>query len=220
MPTILWWVIGAVAVLILLYVLRLAYRALELRWLSPIVFGYLSVPDVTTALTYIEWHPKLLDEKVSDYIGMLLQSVWADGDIELFLSGTFHLELLAQCRQHGVESVRQMMDDLRLSQPVLKRPPGWQRAAKVMGQLATEGKVDIPPEELDEELVEAMDQITSMLGALADEDAAAALAEINQGLHQALEQKNRAASQPSAETPIKAPASAQRRKRKKKRRRK
>ena len=46
------------------------------------------------------------------------------------------------------------------------------------------------------------------------------LAEINQGLRQALEQKNRAASQPSAETPIKAPASAQRRKRKKKRRRK
>ncbi len=196
MPTILWWVIGAIGVLILLYLLQFGYRAIEARWLVSTTFRFLTTPDAATALAYIDRHPKLLEDRVIRYIETLLNRVWANGDIELFISGAMHLGLLAQCRQDGVESVRQMMDELGVTLLVPKKSPGWYRALKIIGQLATEGKTSVPPEELDEELVEAMSQVTSLLETLADEESAATLKEIAQGLRQALEQKAKAS--PSA----------------------
>ena len=189
MPTILWCVIGAIGVLILLYLLQFGYRAIEARRLVSTTFKFLALPDVVTVLRYIDRHPKLLEDRVIHYIETLLDRTWANGDIDLLISGAMHLGLLAQCRQDGVESVRQMADDLGVALLIPKKSPGWYRALKVIGQLATEGKASVPPEELDEELVEAMSQVTSLLEALADEETTAALKGITQGLRQALEQK-------------------------------
>jgi hypothetical protein len=200
MPTILWWVIGVIGVLILLYLLHFAYRAIEARRLVSITFRFLTTPDVATALRYIDRHPKLLEDRVLHYIETLLDRVWADGDIDLLISGAMHLGLLAQCRQDGVESVRQMMDELGVALLIPKKSPGWYRALEVIGQLATEGKASVPPEELDEELVEAMSQVTSLLETLADEETTAALKGITQGLRQALKQKAKGALQPSSDT--------------------
>jgi hypothetical protein len=197
MPTILWWGLGVIGLLILLYLLHFAYRAIEARRLVSTTFRFLTTPDVATALTYIDRHPKLLEDRVIHYIETLLDRTWAKGDIDLLISGAMHLGLLAQCRRDGVESVRQMADDLGVALLIPKKSPGWYRALEVIGQLATEGKASVPPEELDEELVEAMSQVTSLLEPLADEETTAALKGITQGLRQALEQKAKAS--PSAQ---------------------
>ena len=48
--------------------------------------------------------------------------------------------------------------------------PSWQRALKLLGQLLVEREASIHPEEVDEELVEAMGHIMDLLRPLAVDD--------------------------------------------------
>jgi len=220
MLTILWWVLGSLGLLILLFLLWLGYRALKFRRLQPVVFWFLSLQDIDAALTYIEQHPQLLSADAESFIRMLLDRAWAKGDIDIFLSGILHLELLAQCREQNIEFVRQTMADKMQAQEVAKRSPARERALEIVRGLVAEGKASLPVEELDEELEEALSQIMAMLRPFADERTNITMDRILEELRGALQQKAEGNLPPSSDTPAKSSPSAQVRKRKKKRRRK
>ncbi|MBU0703342.1 MAG: hypothetical protein KKC18_05690, partial [Chloroflexi bacterium] len=55
--------------------------------------------------------------------------------------------------------------------------PSWQRALKLLGKLVVEKETSIPPEEANEELVEAMSHIMDLLRPLAANEETVALQE-------------------------------------------
>jgi predicted nucleic acid-binding protein len=189
MLTILWWILGSVGLLILLFLLWLGYRALKFRRLQPVVFWFLSLQDIDAALTYIEQHPQLLSADAESLIRMLLDRAWAKGDTDIFLSGILHLELLAQCRERSVEATRQTMADKMQAQVGAMGSPARERALEIVRGLAAEGKASLPVEELDEELEEALSQIMAMLRPFADERTNITMDRILEELRQALQQK-------------------------------
>jgi hypothetical protein len=172
------------------------------------------------ALTYIEQHPQLLGADAENSIKMLLDRAWARGDIDIFLSGILHLELLAQCREQNIEFVRQTMAAKMQAQEVAKRSPARERALEIVRGLAAEGKASLPIEELDEELEEALSQIMAMLRPFADERTNITMDRILEELRQALQQKAEGTLPPASDTPAASSPSAPARKGKRKRGRK
>lgn len=195
------WVLSFLGVLFLLLLLWFGYRAFKARRLQPTVFEFLALPDVDASVRYIEQHPELLNTDAERFIEVLLNRVAAAGDIELFLSGVMHLLLMKQCREQGVKAVRQSLSgELQVGQ-VGAKSPAWNRAVEIVGQLATEGKAHIPMEELDEDLVGSLSAVMTLLRPFADEKTSAAMDEIQDGLHQALQQKAEGAFQSPSGTP-------------------
>jgi len=223
MPEILWWVCGSIGALLLLLVLWLVYRAQKFRRLQPIIFEYLSFQDVEAALRYIDDHPRLLTSDAEDFIITLLDRAWARGDAEMFVSGAIRLSLLAGCREYGIETARQMAAGALQAWLDASSSPSWQRALKLLGQLLVEKEASIHPEEVDEELVEAMSHIMDLLRPLAaDEETIATQDGIIRVLRQILRQKaeDTLPSASGADIPITPSPSAQPRMRKRKRRQK
>lgn len=190
MPTILWWVLGSIGALLLLLVLGLGYRAIKFRRLQPVVFEYLSLQDVEEALRYIEDHPRLLTSGAEEFITSLLDRAWVRGDAELFVSGTIRLSLLAGCREYGVKAARRMVGGNVQALLDASSSPSWQRALKILGQLVVDKEARIPPDEADEELVEAMGHIMDLLRPLAaDEETIATQDAIMRTLRELLRQE-------------------------------
>lgn len=175
MLTILWWVLGSIGALVLLLFLWLGYRAFKFRRLQPIIFEYLALQDVEAALRHVDDHPKLLTDDTEAFIRVLLDRAWAGGDAQLFVSGIIHMSLLTGCREYGVEATRRMATGSFQAQLDAASSPSWQRALKFLGKLVVEGEASIPPEEANEELVEAMSHIMDLLRPLAANEKTIAL---------------------------------------------
>ncbi|MBL7064911.1 MAG: hypothetical protein ISS49_12000 [Anaerolineae bacterium] len=190
MLTILWWVLGSIGALILLLFLWLGYRAFKFRRLQPIIFEYLSLQDVETALMYIDDHPRLLTSDAEDFITVLLDRTWARGDARMFVSSAIRLSLLVGCREYGLETARQMAAGSLQTWLDAAYSPSWQRALELLGQLVVEREFSIPEEEVDKDLVEAMSHIMELLRPLAaNEEVIATQDEILRSLRQILRQK-------------------------------
>jgi hypothetical protein len=190
MSSMLWWVLGAIGTLILLFLLWFGYRALKFRRLQPIIFEYLALQDVEEALKYIDEHPPLLTPDAEAFIQVLLDRAWTRGDARTFVTGVIRLSLLVGCQEYGIEAARQIAADSFQDRFDAADSPSWQRSLDLLGKLVTEGEADISPEEVDEELVEAMEQIMELLRPLAaTEDTVALQEEIVSKLHQILRQE-------------------------------
>ena len=190
MPTILWWILGSIGALLLLLVLWLGYRAIKFRRLQPVVFEYLSLQNVDQALQYVEDHPRLLTSGTEEFITFLLDRAWARGDAEMFVLGTIRLSLLAGCREYGLENARRMTGDNVQALLDASSSSSWQRALKILGQLTVDKEATIPPDEADEELVEAMGHIMELLRPLAaDEETIATQDAIMRTLRELLRQQ-------------------------------
>jgi hypothetical protein len=190
MPTILWLVLSSIGALILLLCLWLGYRALEFRRLQPLIFDFLALRDVEAALEYIDDHPRLLTPAAGEFLSVFLDRAWRRGDARTFVSGMLHSSLLAGCRKYGVETARQMASAGLQARLDVANSPSWQRALEFLGKLVADKEASIPSEEVDEELVEAMERIMDLLRPLAaNEEALAIQDEILRALHQMLRDK-------------------------------
>ena len=187
--SIVWWIFVALGALVLLFVLWIGYHLLRVRRLRPIVFEFLAVQDVEQALQYIEGHPRLLDPEVDLVARTHLNRAWDRGDVPAFVSGVVRLALLVGCREHGVETVRQLSTGGFQAQFDAINSPGWQRAMKLLAQVRAEQEFSLPEDEVDEELVEAMDQLTAMLRPLVVEETGATMDALMDALRQILAQK-------------------------------
>ena len=213
--TVLWWILGAIGALLVLFVVWLGYQAFKFRRLRPVIFEYLALQDAEEASEYIREHPQLLAAGAEEFIQMLLSRAWARGDARIFVSGTIRLSLLVGCREYGLETARQMAADSFQDWLDAAASPSWQRALDLLGTLVTEGKARIPPEEANEELVEAMEQIMELLRPLAaDEETIALQDEIVRSMRQMLQQKAEGNLPPASDTPAASSPSAPARKRK------
>lgn len=221
MPTILWWVLGSIGALILLFLLWFGYRAFRFRRLQPVIFEYLAIQDVKIALRYIDNHPQLLTADAEEFIRVLLNRAWARGDADLFVFGGMRLALLTGCQKYGVETARQMAANNLQARFDVVSSPGWQRSLAILGKLVTDGNTSIPVGEVDEELMEAMTQIMTLLRPLAaDEETIANQDRILDGMRRILQQKADGTLPPSSDMPATSSPPAQARKRKRKRRHK
>ncbi|MBN1954081.1 MAG: hypothetical protein JW900_03420 [Anaerolineae bacterium] len=191
MPEILWWILAVVGTLILLPVLWIGYRLVRFRRLQPIVFEYLALQDVQTALRYIDNHPQLCTAYGEEFTRFLLNRTWARGHARRFATGTVHLELLRECREHGVEGARRRaVSDLQARLDVI-HSPSWHYVLYVLGRMVVKGESSIPLERLDEDLVETMSKIMAMLRPFAaNEMSIANMDDILRGLDKVLQQKN------------------------------
>jgi len=218
-PAILWWVLGSIGALILLLLLWFGCRAFRFRRLQPIIFEYLALQDVKIALRYIDNHPQLLTADADEFIKVLLDRAWARGDAELFVFGSMRLALLTGCRKYGVETARQMAANNLQARFDAVSSPGWQRALAILSKLVTDGNTSIPVGEVDEELMEAMTQIMTLLRPLAaNEETIANQDRILDGMHQILQQKADGTLLPFPDVRATSSSSTQARKRKRKRR--
>lgn len=217
MLTILWWVLGSIGAAILLLFFHHVFRQWRLQSLT---FEFLAFQDMKAALGYIDKHPQLLTDDAEELIRLWLDRAWARGEANTLVSGAIRLALLGQCREQGVEAVRQTMADKLQPWLVAIRSPSWQRALAILGKLATEGKASGPLEEMDEELVEAMSQIMALLRPLADEETIATQDMILDELRGILQQKAEGTLPPSSDTPVVPSPPAQTKGQKGKRRRK
>jgi hypothetical protein len=190
MPTILWLVLGSIGALILLLCLWLGYRALKFRRLQPIIFDFLALRDVEVALRYIDAHPRLLTPAADEFLSVFLDRAWRRGDARTFVNGVLHSSLLTGCRKYGVETARQMATANLQARLDAADSPSWQRALELLGKLVADKEASIPPKEVDEELVEAMERIMDLLRPLAaNEEAVAIQDEILGTLYQILRDK-------------------------------
>jgi hypothetical protein len=190
MPTILWLALGSIGALILLLCLWLGCRALKFRRLRPIVFDFLALRDVEAALVYIDDYPRLLTPAAEEFLSMFLDRVWRRGDARAFVNGVLHSSLLAGCRKYGVETAQQMASASLQAQLDAADSPNWQRALELLGKLVADKEASIPPEEVDEELVEAMERIMDLLRPLAaDEEAIVVQDEILRDLRRILRER-------------------------------
>lgn len=191
--TILWWVLGVVGALLLLLLLWLGYQVIRFRRYESVIFEYLAFQDAEEAGKYIEEHPLLLTDESVNYIQLWLNRAWGRGDVHKFVSYVPHMKLLVSCQKYGTETIRgsEMMDDIQ-SEMNAAASPSWQRAMDVLKELTTEGDASIPPEEADEELVEAIEQIMELLRPLAVDDETRVLQdEIVRMMRRMLEQKDK-----------------------------
>jgi len=187
--TIVWWVLGVVGALLALFLLWLGYQAIRYRRLGVIAVDYLVLQDAGDAVAYIEAHPLLLTDAAEVYIRTLLDQVWEDGDAALFVSGLIHFSLLAGYREYGPEEIDLIIDSFQRQFDALASS-SWRWALALLGPLVTEGKAEIPSEQLDEALLEAMEQIMALLTPLAaDEETLATQDAIVRSLRQKLAQK-------------------------------
>lgn len=189
MPTILQWVLVSLGVLFLLLLLGLVFRALKLLRLRRVILRFLSLQDAGALLAYIGRHPQLLGGTAYGLARLLVDRTGARGDVEEFIFGVVHLGVLDACREQGVEAVRQTMAGRIQAGLVAMRQPAWKRALEILGNLATTGKADFAAEELNAELVEAMDQVAILLRPLASEGTVAVMDEFVQQLRQALQRE-------------------------------
>jgi len=187
--SIVWWVFVALGALVLLFVLWIGYHLLRVRRLRPIVFEFLAVQDVEQALQYIEGHPRLLDPEAELVARAHLNRAWDIGDVVTFVSGVVRVALLVGCRKHGAETVRELSTGGFQAQFDAINSPGWQRAMKLLAQVRAEQAFSVPEDEVDEELVEAMDQLTAMLRPLVIEETSATMDAVVGALRQILAQK-------------------------------
>ena len=145
--------------------------------MQPVIFEYLALQDVEATLGYIDDHPQLLTRSAIEFIRVLLDRAWARGDAQLFVSGAIRLSLLAGCREYGIETARQMAAGSLQAWLDAADSPSWQRALKLLGKLVVGKEASIPPEEANEELVEAMSHIMDLLRPLAANEETVALQE-------------------------------------------
>jgi hypothetical protein len=163
----------------------------------------------------------LLTSHAEDFMTVLLDRAWARGDAQLFVSGAIRLSLLVGCREYGMEAARRMAANSLQVWLDASSSPSWQRALAFLGQLVVDREASIPPEEVDEELVEAMSHIMDLLRPLAaDEGTIAIQDEILRSLRQILRQKADSTLPPSSDAPVTPSSSTQAGKRGPQRRRK
>ena len=171
--SILWWIVVALGALVLLFILWVGYHALKASRLRPIIFEFLTIQDVEEALQYIEGHPQLLDSEAELVARAHLTHAWNRGDAATFVPGMVRVALLVGCRKHGVETARQVSARGFQAQFDAINSTGWQRALKLLGQAMTERGFHVHEDEVDDELIEAMDQLTAMLHPLVIEETSA-----------------------------------------------
>jgi hypothetical protein len=191
--TILWWILGIIGALLLLFLLWRGYQAIMIRRFQSTVSEYLTLQNAEEALEYIEEHPFLLAEATVDYVQARLNRDWASGDVHKFVAGIPRMALLVRCQEYGTYDIREseVLDEVQ-AQMTAAASPSWQRAMDVLKELVTKGNTSIPPEEADEELVEAMEQIMELLRPLAaDEETRVLQDEIVRIMRQMLEQKDK-----------------------------
>ena len=194
MPTILWWVLGSIGVgLLLLF----CYHTFRLLRLQSIIVEFLAFQDINVALRHISEHPQLLSDDAEELIRDLLdRALTRRGDAGTFVSGIIHMTLLMGCREQGVETARRTMADSLQAWLDDIRSPAWQRALAILGRIVTAKKPSIPLEEVDEELVEAMSQIMTLLAPLADEETVTIQDRLLRELRHVVQQKAEGTLQP------------------------
>ena len=185
---ILWWIVGAVGAFLLSFLLWRGLRALRAKLRIQKVFRFLVTPTVDEGVGYIQRQPWLLEDKVLRYIEELLERAWDKGDLYLVISGALHHQLLVYCRDKGIQTTQQLLNSHDIGTLDPTRRPGWHRAMRIMRQLITEGKASIPPEDLSEDVLEAMDQITTFLEAVVIEEEVEPLKELTRRLQQRKDQ--------------------------------
>lgn len=167
-----------------------------LAWLpgyKSVIFEHLAFQDVEDAREYIEEHPLLLTEETVNYIQLWLNRAWGRGEVHKFVSYVPHMKFLVSCQKNGTETIRgsKMMDEIQAQMNAVASP-GWQRALDMLEELPADWESAISPEEVDEDLVEAMEQIIELLRPLSvDEETLALQDEIVHMLNQMLEQKDK-----------------------------
>jgi len=186
---ILWWIVVALGALVLLFVLWVGYHWLRVRRLRPIVLEFLAIQDVEEALQYVEGHPQLLDVDAELIAQTHLTHAWGNGEVATFISGVVRVALLVGCRKHGVETTRELSTGGFQAQFEAINSPGWQRAMELLAQAKAEREFSVHEDEVDEELVESMDQLTTMLRPLVSEDMGATLDAVTDTLRQIQAQK-------------------------------
>ena len=164
-----------VGTVLILSLLRLGYRVLKTRRLRPLILELLEIQDMEEALQYIEGHPQLLGPRVERIARRHLTRAWGRGDAATFVSGIVRVSLLVGCRNHGVETARQVSARGFQAQFEAINSPGWQRALKLLGSMMSSREFNVHEDEVDEELVEAMDQVTALLRPLLSEGTSATL---------------------------------------------
>ena len=167
----------------------MAYRALKLRRLRPIILDFLAIQDIEEALQYIEGHPQLLTSEAEQAARRHLSRAWGRGDAATFVSGMVRVALLVGCRKHGVETARQLSARGFQAQFDAINSTGWQRALKLLGQIISKREFDVHEDEVDAELIEAMDQVTALLRPLVTEGTGATLDAVLDTLRQIKAQK-------------------------------
>jgi hypothetical protein len=183
------WVFVALGALVLLFALWIGYHLLRIRRLRPIVLEFLAVQAVEQALQYIEGHPRLLDPEAELVARAHLNRAWDRGEVVTFVSGIVRVALLVGCQKHGAETVRELSTGGFQAQFDAINSPAWQRAMELLAQARAEQAFSVPEDEVDEELVEAMDQLTAMLRPLVTERTDATMDALMDVLRQILAQK-------------------------------
>ncbi len=191
--TVLWWILGGIGALVLLLLLWAAYRVLRIRRLQPTVFEYLDSRSVRKALSILEDHPELLTPEAESIISVQLDRAWVRGEAHLFVSGVLRLSLLVACREYGLEAASRMAGGRLQAWLDAVDSPSGQRALDLLGRLVVEEEAVISPEEVDAELVDALERILELLRPLAaTEETAAQMEEMMRTLHQIWREKGEA----------------------------
>jgi hypothetical protein len=165
------WIVGSFSLLLLLLLLWLVPRVFRFRRLWRIASEYLALHDAEAALDYIDRNPILLTPSADSLISVLLDRAWARADAATYVSGTVRLSLLVGCRKVGLETVRQTaVSSFQARMDVVNSPSG-QRALELLGQLVADKEMSIPEEDVDQDLLEAMNQIMDLLRPLAANEA-------------------------------------------------
>jgi len=186
----LWWILAVVGALVLLLLFWFSYRALKLLRLRPAITEYLDVQSVEEALSVIDDHPELLTPDAGRFISSMLDRAWSRGRARFFVSGVLRASLLVACREYGMQAARRMAGGRMQVWMDAVDSPSWQRALDLLERLVVEEEAAISPEEVDEDIVGAMERILELLRPLAETEKTAALLEqVMRDLRQILREK-------------------------------
>lgn len=186
MPTNLWWLLVPIGIVVLSLFVQHFFRLLRLH---AIAAEFLALQDMKMALEYTRHHPQLLARDAEKLMGEILNRAWARGHASVFVSGVLHMQLLDECRKQNGEAACQVWADRLQGWLDTLRSPGWQRALKVLGEMAVKQEASVPLEEVDQELVDGLDQVITFLSPFATKRSLVSGSLILDGLRQILQQK-------------------------------
>jgi hypothetical protein len=186
MLTSLWWLLVPIGLVVLSLFVQHFFRLLRLH---AIAAEFLSLQDMKMALEYARRHPPLLARDAEELMGETLNRAWARGHASVFVSGVLHTQLLDECRKQSGEAACQAWADMLQGWLDTMRSPGWQRALKVLGEMAVKQEASVPLEEVDQELVDSLDQVITFLSPFATQRTLVCGSVILDGLRQILQQK-------------------------------
>ena len=186
MPTNLGWLLVPIGIAVSSLFIYHSFRLLRLH---SVAAEFLSLQDMKIALEYTRRHPQLLTCNAEELMRKTLNRAWARGHASVFASGVIHIQLLDEYKEQGIEATHQVgIGELQERLDTL-RSPGWQRALKVLGEMAVKREASVPLEEVDKELVDSLDQVIIFLSPFATKATLVTGSTILDGLRRILQQK-------------------------------